>query len=171
MVMAGLRTCPAPRAVAVQQWILADSTELRQLRVSLRQALDRQFLIPGRELDDIADSMAIVATELASNALRHAQSPAVVTLSRGRRTLVLDVGDDQPTSAPRIADERLDDHGGRGLQIVQQLAQRTGWYIGHGRKHVWAQFSIPRRRWRSQLPRISVFDLDTFVRLFRRLGG
>jgi serine/threonine-protein kinase RsbW len=157
--------------MVVQQWILADSTELRQLRASLRQALDRQFPDPGREGDDIAASMAIVATELASNALRHAQPPAVVTLSRTRRTFVLDVGDDHPASAPRIADERHDDHGGRGLRIVQQLALRTGWYIAHGRKHVWAQFSIPHRRRRPQLPRISVFDLNKFARLFRRVGG
>jgi two-component sensor histidine kinase len=115
--------------------------------------------------------MAIVATELASNALRHAHSPAVVTLNRSRRTLVLDVGDDQPLSVPRVPAERPGGQGGRGLRIVQQLALRTGWYVAGGRKHVWAQFGLPRRGRRFQAPRISVFDLDRFVRLFRRVGN
>jgi len=169
--MAGLRTSPAPRAVAVRQWVIADATELQQVRVSLREALDAQLPGAGRELDDIAENMAIVATELTSNALRHAQPPAVMTLSRARRTFVLDVGDDQPSRPPTIADRRPDAQGGRGLRIVQQLALHTGWYVRDGSKHVWAQFSVPRPRRRPQAPRISVFDLDRFVRLFRRIGS
>jgi hypothetical protein len=141
------------------------------MRVSLRQALDTQALVPGRELDDVAERMVMAATELASNALRHAECPAVVTLSRTKRAFILDVADDKPFSRPRIIDERPDVVGGRGLRIVQELAVDTGWYAADGRKHVWAQFRIPRRGRRLQAPRISVFDLDAFVRRFRRIRG
>lgn len=141
------------------------------MRVSLRQALDAQALIPDRELDDVAERMVMAATELASNALRHAECPAVVTLSRTKRAFILDVADDKPFALPRIIDERSDVVGGRGLRIVQELAVDTGWYTAGGRKHVWAQFRIPRRGRRLQAPRISVFGLDAFVRRFRRIRG
>jgi serine/threonine-protein kinase RsbW len=141
------------------------------MRASLRQALDTQALIPGKELDDVAERMVMAATELASNALRHAQCPAVVTLSRTKKAFILDVADDKPLSLPQIVDERPDGVGGRGLRIVQELAVDTGWYTAEGRKHVWAQFRIPRRGRRLQAPRISVFDLDAFVRRFRRIRG
>ncbi len=168
--MAGLRTSPAPSAVAVQQWVLIDASELRSLRAALQRALDEQLLVPGRESDDVAESIGIVATELASNAVRHAQSPAVVTLSRNRETLILDVGDDQPSSVPRIADAPPGGHGGRGLKIVGQLAMRTGWYVAGGRKHVWAQFRVSpsSRRWHT--PRVAVPGLGRFIRMFRRIG-
>lgn len=170
MVMVGLRSSPPPPATAVRQWVLADYTDLRSMRTTLRQTLDTQSLSPGRELDDVAERMMIAATELASNALRHAGCPAVMSLSRTRTAFILDVADDRPFASPRIPEERREGDGGRGLRIVQELASDTGWYVTGGNKHVWAQFRIPRRCRRLQAPRISVFDLDTFVRLFRRIG-
>ena len=170
MAMVGLRSSPPPSATAVQQWVLADSTELRLMRLALRQALETQSLA-GRELDDVAERMSIAATELASNALRHARCPAVVTLSRTRKAFLLDVADDKPLASPRITGERPGGDGGRGLMIVQELAIDTGWYVTGGSKHVWAQFGIPRRGRRPHAPRISVFDLDRFVRLFRRISS
>jgi anti-sigma regulatory factor (Ser/Thr protein kinase) len=168
--MAGLRLCPAPAAVAVQQWVVVDATELRLLRAALKQVLDEQLLTPGRESDEVVDSVGIAATELASNAIRHAQSPAVVALSRNRETLILDVGDRRPSSPPRIPADSAGGYGGRGLNIVQQLAKRTGWYVADGGKHVWAQFSVPpaSRRWHT--PRVSVPGLGRFLRIFRRIG-
>jgi hypothetical protein len=57
------------------------------------------------------------------------------------------------------------------LQITQALASDTGWYTAANLKHVWAQFTIPRGGRRLLAPRISVFDLTTFVRLLRRIGS
>jgi serine/threonine-protein kinase RsbW len=170
-MMVGLRTSPAPAAVAVQQWVVVEATELRLLRASLEQVLNEHLLIPGRESDDVVDSMSITATELASNAMRHAQSPAAVTLSRNRKTLILDVSDDRPLSAPQIADGSPGGHGGRGLKIVHELAMRSGWYVAGGRKHVWAQFSVPpaSRRWHT--PRIPAPGLGRLMRIFRRISS
>lgn len=146
--------------------MLADYTELRGLRASLRQVLDAQSLTPGEELDDVAERMTIIATELATNALVHAQSPAAVRLGRGRSAFVLDVADDRPSSAPRIAEQRPAGAGGHGLAISQELSLDMGWYITGATKHVWAQIGIPRRA-----PRISVFGLDAVVRCLRKIGG
>jgi serine/threonine-protein kinase RsbW len=155
----------------IQEWVVADYPELRLLRVGLRQALDTQALIPGKELDDVVERMAIVATELATNALTHARSDAVVRLSRTKKTFVLDVSDDLPTVPPQMAEDRPPAVGGRGLHITQELATDIGWYRANGRKHLWAQFNIPRRSRRFQAPRIPVFNLKTLIRLLRRIGS
>ena len=155
----------------VQQWVVADYPQLRLLRASLRQAVDAQSLPPGRELEDVAERMAVVATELATNALQHGSSQAVVRLSRSARAFVVDVADELPSVAPQLVERGQLETGGRGLHITRELALDTGWYVAGGRKHVWAQFGIPGRARRFQAPRISVFDLRTFVRLLRRLGS
>jgi anti-sigma regulatory factor (Ser/Thr protein kinase) len=152
----------------VQEWSVADYTELQPLRSGLRQTLDTQALTAGKELDDMAERMTIVATELATNALNHARSGALVRLSRTRTTFVLDVADDLPTVPPQMAENQPLGEGGRGLAITQELADDIGWYRTDGTKHVWAQFSIPRRVRRFQAPRIPVSGLATLIRLLRR---
>jgi hypothetical protein len=155
----------------VERWVLTDSTELRQLRYALRQTLETQLPIPARELDDVAERMMIVATELATNALRHARCPALIELSRTKKSLVLDVADDQPATPPLPTGEPAPESGGgRGLKIIEALASDTGWYVTGGRKHVWAQFRLPHRR-RFQLPRISVSALADVVRRSPRIGS
>lgn len=168
--MVSLRSAPPPPSTAVQQWVLTEYTQLRPLRVSLRQALDARALVPGKDLDDVAERMSIVATELATNALIHASSQATVQLSRTSTALILDVADNLPSVAPRLAEGRPQGSGGRGLHITQELSTDTGWYLTAGSKHVWAQFALPRRHRRIASPRISVHDLLTFVRLQRRIG-
>ena len=168
--MAGLRSSPPPAATAVDRWVLTDSADLRRLRSALRRTLETQPLISDKELDDVAERMAIVATELATNALRHARSPALVQLSRTKRSLVLDVADDQPSSPPQVTADRDPQAGGRGLKIIEALAYDTGWYVTGGTKHVWAQFKLSHRR-RFQLPRISVPGLADVVQRCRRIGN
>jgi serine/threonine-protein kinase RsbW len=168
--MVGLRSSPPPSAVAVQQWTLADATELQSLRASLRQAIDTQPLTPSGELNDVTERMVLAATELAANALLHARCPAVVRLSRTSKTFVLDVADEDPSFGARDTVERPLAQGGRGLRIVQDMAADAGWHVAGGRKHVWAQFAIPRRSRRWHAPLISVRGLDRFLRLFRRIG-
>jgi len=133
--------------------------------------LDTQPLISGKELDDVAERMTIVATELATNALSHARTPATVRLGRTRTAFVLDVADNLPSVPPHLIEGQSLGAGGRGLHITQELALDTGWYLADDSKHVWAQFPMPRRHRRSHFPRISVFDLKTFIRLLRRIGS
>jgi serine/threonine-protein kinase RsbW len=167
-MMVSLRSARPPSATAVQRWVVTEYTELGPLRTSLRQAIDAQSLVPGKELDDVAQRMAIVATELATNALIHGRSAAVVQLNRSPAAFVVDVADELPSVPPRLVEGRPLGAGGRGLRVTQELARDAGWYVADGRKHVWARFDIPRRIRRFQAPRISIFDLATFLRLRRR---
>jgi anti-sigma regulatory factor (Ser/Thr protein kinase) len=85
---------------------------------------------------------ALVVSELATNAIRHARSGFELGLTRGEhsvRITVDDPSDDSPT--PR---QPLPGAGsGYGLMIVERLATEWGWdFHDHG-KSVWADLEVP----------------------------
>jgi hypothetical protein len=139
-------TRPPTEKVQVEQWALGTFAELRLLRASLRQALAGQPMPDGRALDNVPEKMAIVATELAANAMAHARPPTTVRLFRTETTFILDVADNDPWVIPRFADERPLRAGGLGLQMARKLSLDIGWYVADGTKHVWAQIAIPMAR-------------------------
>jgi serine/threonine-protein kinase RsbW len=134
---------PAP-STEVARWVLDSFTELRLLRASLHKALTGEPLPEGGVLDEVPEKVAVVATELATNALAHARPPTVVRLCRTEATFILDVTDDQPATSPEFAENRPMGAGGLGLQLVRDLARGMGWYVEGTVKHVWAQFPIPQ---------------------------
>jgi serine/threonine-protein kinase RsbW len=127
----------------IQRWVLDSFTELRSLRASLHKALTGQELPDGGTLDDIPEKMAVVASELATNALAHARPPTTVQLLRTEKSFILDVADEEPGVVPEVAVDRLPGHGGLGLQLASKLALGVGWYTEGDVKHVWAEFPVP----------------------------
>ena len=140
--MSSLRSSRPPSGCTeVGSWTLGDSRQLSALRHSLQDALDG-----GRdELDEVPEKVALVASELATNALRHGLPPTVVRLLRSDEAFVLDVADHDTGVIPQPEDEDADSEGGRGLQIARRLALDVGWYAADTTKHVWAQFAAPAR--------------------------
>jgi serine/threonine-protein kinase RsbW len=136
---------PPDTAVDVQEWVLDSFAELARLRRSLFAALNDEPIPPGGELDEVPEKMAVVATELATNALAHGRPPTRVNLRRTEHTFVLDVADEDPDTLPQPAGTRPPGAGGLGLHIVTDLAGDTGWYVADRTKHVWAEFPIPPR--------------------------
>jgi hypothetical protein len=134
---------PAPNA-EVAHWILDSFTELRALRASLHKALTGQPLPEGGQLDEVPEKMAVVATELATNALAHARPPTVVRLRRTDQAFILDVTDEEPAAVPEFAEGRPPGAGGLGLRLARELALEIGWYTDAGVKHVWAEFPVPQ---------------------------
>ena len=93
--------------------------------------------------DALVDDANVVASELATNAIRHAHSPFRVTLTllttdgvRQVRLAVEDLSAGQPTLNPHDTDEL----GGRGVHLVAQLASRWGVDPSPAGKTVWAEF-------------------------------
>jgi serine/threonine-protein kinase RsbW len=127
----------------IQQWVLDSYTELRFLRASLHKALTGQPLPDGGTLDEIPEKVAVVATELATNALAHTHPPTVVRLLRSETSFFLDVSDEEPGTIPAVDDDRAPGAGGLGLQLAQRLALEVGWYVDGDAKHVWAEFPVP----------------------------
>jgi serine/threonine-protein kinase RsbW len=135
--MTSLRaSAPPPAADELCSWTLAQFGELRDLRLQLRRQLAHE---PAAELDDLVDRISVVATELATNALRHGLPPTVVRLLRKDDRLFLDVADHDLDAPPEVADRPLG-AGGLGLKLTQTFAIDVGWYITDATKHVWASF-------------------------------
>ncbi|WP_323188273.1 ATP-binding protein [Streptomyces sp. NBC_00249] len=109
-------------------------------RAELRKAL------AGWGLSALEDDALVVASELVTNAVRHAAAPRdreietrYVRLVNGVRVEVHDVNSARPVMG--AADR--DGDGGRGLYLVAALADRwdVGGRVGPG-KRVWAELSV-----------------------------
>jgi serine/threonine-protein kinase RsbW len=141
--MAFLDAQSPPAMTELSSWVLENPTQLRTLRASLHEAITGQPLPAGAELDEIPEKVVLVATELATNALRHGLPPTIVRLGRHDAVFVLDVADHSPDVVPHYADDRPPGAGGLGLQLAKQFALDLGWYIADDTKHVWAEFPVP----------------------------
>jgi two-component sensor histidine kinase len=110
--------------------------------------------LEAHDLSHLANDVSLVATELVTNALRHAGTPAQVSLTRIGQSLLLTVTDGSDR-APRPRQAAATDTGGRGLTIVEALTQQWGTAPSSSTtgKAVWASFStqpaIPRQRART----------------------
>lgn len=134
---------PPARFQRVRTWALTTTDDLSPLRSGLHRALGS---CPGSDgaQAQLAETLALVASELATNALRHGLPPTAVHLLTDGDDFVLDVVDHAPAAAPQVAGERRLGGGGFGLVLAARLAHDVGWYPeADGTKHVWARLSRP----------------------------
>ena len=90
----------------------------------------------------LVDPVRLVASELATNALVHAQTAFSVTLESSKQTVLLTVRDQSPAPpAPRVPEAM--DLSGRGLEIVDIVTLDWGTDEDRaGAKAVWASFAL-----------------------------
>ena len=131
-----LRPLPDGRG-EVWRWRLASLAELPAARAGLRGRLDGVGFRSGPD-ETGAERLVLAFDELASNALRHGESPVVATVVAGSGGWLLDVSDRAPEALPTPAVGRDPAKGGMGLYLVARLSVAHGWYVDEGRKHVWA---------------------------------
>ncbi len=117
------------------RWVLP-SVEPRAERVPyLRRQVARVLHL--WRLDALAWQVELVVTELATNAVRHARTLFTVAMTWDGRRLRIEVSDAHPVPPERRDDLPPDATGGRGLLLVEQLADRWG-YDPHDRgKTIW----------------------------------
>lgn len=140
-----LKTSPAPPdARELRLWTLTTSAQLRTLRAELYQELIGSPMTGADELDDLPEKMMLVATELATNAIRHGIPPTEVRLMRTADQFVLDVADHDLSTVPELAGTRPLGAGGRGLQLARSFSLDVGWYATERTKHIWATFPMAR---------------------------
>jgi anti-sigma regulatory factor (Ser/Thr protein kinase) len=95
-------------------------------------------------LAHVTEDVELVATELVTNALVHAQTPLRVSLQGFEQTLLLEVEDGSECAPIRVVSPGLT-AGGRGLAIVHALSRDWGVFsLPQGGKSVWAEFAVHR---------------------------
>jgi serine/threonine-protein kinase RsbW len=132
---------PADKAL-IGMWTPMAFAELRALRASVRHALASRLLPAGSGSEEVARRLAIVATELAANAMAHTGPPTTVRIFRTATTYVVEVADNDPWLVVQGIGERFARAGGLGLHMARRLSLRMGWYTGTGITYVWAEVAI-----------------------------
>ncbi|MGW8766506.1 ATP-binding protein [Streptomyces sp. NPDC055815] len=90
--------------------------------------------------EPLAETLVLLISELVTNAVVHTGCPAVLRMlfaaeGSGVRVEVADASDRPPQ--PRHADG--DDTNGRGLELVDGLADRWGWQLEGAGKSIWCE--------------------------------
>jgi PAS domain-containing protein len=93
------------------------------------------------QLDELATTTELLASELVGNVVRHARGPLQLRLIRSR-SLICEVSDGSPAT-PRIRRARDTDEGGRGLQLVAMLSHRWGVRYTPEGKCMWTEQPLP----------------------------
>ncbi|MFG1776467.1 ATP-binding protein [Micromonospora sp. NPDC049048] len=140
---------PPPQAVELRRWTLSEPADLHALRASLHEELTGDVLGEGEALAEVPELVALIATELATNALRHGIPPTIVRLLATDDHLILDVADHDLSSLPEFAEAgpeaEPEGDGGRGLQLARALSLDVGWYATDTTKNIWASFPRTER--------------------------
>jgi len=96
----------------------------------------------------LVDTAELLATELASNAVRHTKGPAALRVRWTDGVLRIGVwdADPEPPDPPRQLDHLTEDlEGGRGLALVRACADLWGWQPlardGSRGKYVWCELT------------------------------
>ncbi|WP_030674211.1 SpoIIE family protein phosphatase [Streptomyces cellulosae] len=95
----------------------------------------------------LSDEIELVADELITNALMHTEGPAIVTvraLTGSDRRIRVEV-EDSSSALPRRREAGESHVSGRGLLLVDQLADVWGVEARGGGKVVWSEFVVPER--------------------------
>jgi anti-sigma regulatory factor (Ser/Thr protein kinase) len=93
-------------------------------------------------LGEHTESVALLVSEVVTNAVTQSDGAIVLRLRRAPRALYVEVSDSD-TRVPRLRPSALEDEKGRGLQLVDGIAERWGVRPLAEGKVVW--FEIPIR--------------------------
>lgn len=100
-------------------------------------------VVTSMHLEALSDDLALVVSELVTNAVRHAQPPVRLEIQADDSRVTVAVADGSP-GTPNQRTQTSDAEGGRGMFLVDLLADETGCRPHPPGKTVWAALS--RRR-------------------------
>ena len=119
--------------VAPSVELAADDEPSRAARAFCRVVCD-EWSLPR----PVAEAAVDVASELVTNAARHARSPVRLSLERIGDDLVVSVWDDGPGRPQLLPHRPGPSDRGIGLHWVEALTTAWGWNDERGGKRVWA---------------------------------
>ena len=102
----------------------------------------RRWLADSAMSDALRDDLLLVISELVTNAVVHARTPARLVVRFDGRRVVTEVFDaDARLPTPAVS---VDGEGGRGLVLVDRLSDRWGTELLADGKRVWAELTDDR---------------------------
>ncbi|WP_406176988.1 SpoIIE family protein phosphatase [Streptomyces sp. NBC_00996] len=97
------------------------------------------------KVEEAADAVLLVVSELVTNALVHTQGPVRLDLTlRGDRVRVC-VSDSSPRAPAKPVIVDWESTGGRGLLLVEAMSESFGTVPVAGGKQVWSELVVPQR--------------------------
>lgn len=121
----------------VQTQFPSTETASRSARAFLRASLETWAL------DGLGEVTELLTSELVSNVVRHVGSDIVLRAIRDDDQVRVEV-DDTSAALPEIRRPRPLDLGGRGMVLVDTLADRWGTEVHPGGKTVWFEINAQR---------------------------
>ncbi|WP_405187960.1 ATP-binding protein [Streptomyces anulatus] len=120
---------------------LAEPAELAGLRNAVRYRLDHWGLA------GIVPEAQLCVSELAANVIKHVGcgTPARLTVSMSGSRLRIEVSDSDPGSVPVLVTSADGDEHGRGLVLVDALADRWGIVLRADSKATWCELTTGLR--------------------------
>lgn len=94
-------------------------------------------------LHDVTDVAQLCVSELVSNVITHVGygTPAMLAVSMSGTYLRIEVHDPDTRALPTLLDTALDSEGGRGMALVDALADRWGVQLHPDRKVTWCELA------------------------------
>lgn len=86
----------------------------------------------------LREDCALVASELAINAVRHGRPPARLMLRRSRRHVRIEVTSGAGSTRPHVREPATEADSGRGLALVTRLSEESGWSEASDTVTCWA---------------------------------
>lgn len=114
---------------------VTDPAQIRSVRSTVASCL-------GRADASRRDAVLLVVSELVTNAVLHAGGSSCVRVLDAGDRIRIEVDDVAPDDSPAQRTTGPHDVTGRGLQIVDQLAERWGVVQRDRRKTVWCELGI-----------------------------
>jgi anti-sigma regulatory factor (Ser/Thr protein kinase) len=119
---------------------------LNQLRLPPENpsaAAARRFVVAelAAEPQELRDTAALLASELVTNAILHANTELEVSVTRSSGGLRIEVTDESENS-PVVRRYSLDASTGRGLRLVEQVASSWGFERRGSGKAVWFELGV-----------------------------
>lgn len=90
----------------------------------------------------VAEVVSLLVSEMVTNAVLHARTDIHVSIEHGEDVIRVEVSD-QCASGPMVRHFTQQSATGRGLQLVEQLADRWGSEPVDGGKVVWFELASP----------------------------
>jgi anti-sigma regulatory factor (Ser/Thr protein kinase) len=136
-----------------QQWSHEDEFAAEAISACEARAFVARHLL-SHEMPGLVDDLELVVSELATNAMVHAQTPFTVILRAADNTVSLEVLDGEQAGPTLVVARELDTNG-RGVAIVNALSRNWGVNArASGGKSVWAQFDAADGRQSSRLAKL-----------------